>query len=224
MLLSNLIDAVNSTNVPNNADKWMIGVTVASVVASFVVSFMLYKTTKKIGERQNALQYHAIRIQMHEKYFAIYNALRLDVDRVQRTFEQWAHLLMYPTEQLPEYSNSIRGVLPIARQLLSEQEYQELTRLGEICESYMMCSKQISSYIQDLDFLTRKRLLSILCECQKTPNIETFIMKYQELTGEKGTSQLLLAQRKEFLKFLENGFVDKIRAYSNLSTLFTENL
>lgn len=216
ILLDNLIDAVNGTN---HTDWWMFSVSVAGVLASLVVSFMLWRTTKKIGERQNVLQYHSIKMQMYEKYFTLYKAVQSDVDKVQRVYEQWAHLLMRPTSELMEYSNSIRGVLPIARQLLPQKEYQELTRLEQLCETYMRDVYLINLYIQDLDLSTRERLLSILFECQKSPNIEAFIIEYQKLSGERGTSQLLLARRKEFLEFLENGFIDKIRAYSDLSTL-----
>lgn len=59
MLLDNLIDAVNSTN------WWMFGVSAISALASFGVSFMLYKTTKKIGERQNLLQAQQIYLPLY---------------------------------------------------------------------------------------------------------------------------------------------------------------
>lgn len=67
ILLSNLIDAVNSTN------WWMFGVSVISALASFVVSFMLWRTTKRIGEQQNKIaEYNTYR----ELYAIIYNIWR----------------------------------------------------------------------------------------------------------------------------------------------------
>lgn len=220
-MLGNLIDAVNSTN---HTDWWIFGVSAISTLASLVVSFMLWSTTKKIGKRQNALQYHTIKMQMYEKYFAIYKAIQSDIDGVQKAYEKWANSLMNPTKEFAEQSNSIQWILPIAQQLLPEKEYQELKRLERLCYNYMICSYRISIYIQDLDLSTRERLYSILFERPSSPNIEAFIMEYQKLSQDNGASQFLLAQKKEFLEFLKNGFVDKIRKYCDLSTLLTENL
>ncbi len=62
IFLDNLIDAVNNVN---HTDWWMFSVSAISVLASLVVSIMLWWATKRIGDRQNQLQAQQIYLPLY---------------------------------------------------------------------------------------------------------------------------------------------------------------
>lgn len=67
LLFEQLIEAISKT------DWCVLGVTLFSAIASFVLSLLLWRTTKKIGDRQNQLEQYRIYKDLYKKVLAINN-------------------------------------------------------------------------------------------------------------------------------------------------------
>lgn len=65
LLFEQLIEAINKT------DWWMWGVTLFSAITALILSLLLWRTTKKIGERQNQLEQYRIYKDLYKKVLAI---------------------------------------------------------------------------------------------------------------------------------------------------------
>lgn len=71
LLLNQLIDAVNNKTV----DWWMFVITLISAFVSLLISYLLWNTNKKLGERQNTLMAQQNKIDK----FRIYHELHRDL-------------------------------------------------------------------------------------------------------------------------------------------------
>ena len=69
ILLNNLIDAVNCP------DWWIVAMSFGSIVASAFLSFLLWKTTKRIGEYQNRMQQEQLLISRFDLYRELHRDL-----------------------------------------------------------------------------------------------------------------------------------------------------
>ena len=86
-LLEQLISAVNSTN---NTDWWMWGVTAISIVVSAILSVLLWRTSRKLGKRQNEIAEQQTEIQKRQyqiEKFNNYKDLHRDIYKCKCMFE-----------------------------------------------------------------------------------------------------------------------------------------
>ena len=67
LLFEQLIESINKT------DWWMWGVTLFGAITALILSFLLWRTTKKIGDRQNQLEQYRIYKELYKKVLAINN-------------------------------------------------------------------------------------------------------------------------------------------------------
>lgn len=65
LLFEQLIESINKT------DWWMCGVTLFSAITALILSLLLWRSTKKIGERQNQLEQYRIYKDLYKKVLAI---------------------------------------------------------------------------------------------------------------------------------------------------------
>ena len=135
--LNNLIDAVNNLNDSVDAlthrtiqdpNWWAVGLTLVSIIVTGVFSFILWKTNKEIGKRQNELQEQQIDIQKRQHILdckRTYKPLLEDLNKLHEFacfFINSIYLLVYDSargqlyeQHLNEINNEIAELITIVR-------------------------------------------------------------------------------------------------------------
>ncbi|MCH5334441.1 MAG: hypothetical protein J1D86_01360 [Alistipes sp.] len=111
LLLTQLIDAVNNKSV----DWWLFGITTLSAFLSLVISYLLWKTNKKFGDRQNKL----IAQQNQIERFRIYHELHRDLFKL-------SNLSKLVLPKIYDYFTSTWGKFDIQEIKSFLKEFEEL--------------------------------------------------------------------------------------------------
>lgn len=210
ILLNRLIDEVEQLNEP---DWWVIGITVVSIIISGILSYLLFRLTKKLGEQQNTLQQNNLRIQMHQKYFEIYDALCKDW----RTIKNLDHKFDSVMNGVLEFGvcdSKVQNVLDNAKQILPSKQYSNLVLFFTDYSAIKKTTSQLYSYIDQLDIETR----GILEDKLKTEGLVGFLEKLYEVKGYDDINVYCNSIRRLF-NLVESGFIEQIRSYSDLSDI-----
>ena len=206
-LMNNLIDTISGT------DWWMFGITSVSIICSAILSILLYRLTKKLGEQQNSIQQNNLRIQMHKEYFEIYEALDKDLTQIENLKFQFLSLLEEGAAY-PVCNNSVERIMPRAKQLLPPNDYD---KLDEFLGNYKYVEQNtlhIYRYTQSCYDEFQRELKNSL----KKEGIESFLNKLYDITDYFDVEDF----RNRIIKIINlrrGGFVEKIRLYSDLSDI-----
>ena len=206
-LINSLIDTISST------DWWMFGITSVSIICSAILSILLYRLTKKLGEQQNSIQQNNLRIQMHKEYFEIYEALDKDLTQIENLKFQFLSLLEEGAAH-PVCNNSVERIMPRAKQLLPPNDYD---KLDEFLGNYKYVEQNtlhIYKYTQCCYDEFQRELKNSL----KKEGIESFLNKLYDITDYFDVEDF----RNRIIKIINlrgGGFVEKIRLYSDLSDI-----
>lgn len=206
-LMNNLIDTISGT------DWWMFGITSVSIICSAILSILLYRLTKKLGEQQNSIQQNNLRIQMHKEYFEIYEALDKDLTQIEKLKFQFLSLLEEGAAH-PVCNNSVERIMPRAKQLLPPNDYD---KLDEFLGNYKYVEQNtlhIYRYTQSCYDEFQRDLKNSL----KKEGIESFLNKLYDITDYFDVEDF----RNRIIKIINlrrGGFVEKIRLYSDLSDI-----
>ena len=206
-LMNSLIDTISGT------DWWMFGITSVSIICSAILSILLYRLTKKLGEQQNSIQQNNLRIQMHKEYFEIYEALDKDLTQIENLKFQFLSLLEEGAAH-PVCNNSVERIMPRAKQLLPPNDYD---KLDEFLGNYKYVEQNtlhIYKYTQSYYDEFQRELKNSL----KKEGIESFLNKLYDITDYFDVEDF----RNRIIKIINlrrGGFVEKIRLYSDLSDI-----
>lgn len=206
-LMNSLIDTISGT------DWWMFGITSVSIICSAILSILLYRLTKKLGEQQNSIQQNNLRIQMHKEYFEIYEALDKDLTQIENLKFQFLSLLEEGAAH-PVCNNSVERIMPRAKQLLPPNDYD---KLDEFLGNYKYVEQNtlhIYKYTQSCYDEFQRELKNSL----KKEGIESFLNKLYDITDYFDVEDF----RNRIIKIINlrrGGFVEKIRLYSDLSDI-----
>ena len=206
-LMNSLIDTISGT------DWWMFGITSVSIICSAILSILLYRLTKKLGEQQNSIQQNNLRIQMHKEYFEIYEALDKDLTQIENLKFQFLSLLEEGAAH-PVYNNSVERIMPRAKQLLPPNDYD---KLDEFLGNYKYVEQNIL-YIYKYTQSCYDEFQRELKNCLKKEGIESFLNKLYDITDYFDVEDF----RNRIIKIINlkrGGFVEKIRLYSDLSDI-----
>ena len=154
ILLNRLVEEVEKLNEP---DWWVIGITVVSIIISGILSYLLFRLTKKLGEQQNTLQQNNLRIQMHQKYFEIYDALCNDWQMIKSLNHKFDSVLKGVTVFGPSDSK-VQNVLDNAKQILPSKQLGNLVLFFTDYSAIKKTTSQLYSYIDQLDIETHRIL------------------------------------------------------------------
>lgn len=207
ILLNRLIEAVDSP------DLLSISITIISILISGILSFLLYRLTKKLGEQQNTLQQNNLRIQMHQKYFDIYDALHDDW----RTIEHMHNLFQSTLEGKRAYTtfyDKVQKTLDFAKQILPPQDYENLLSFYQNYSFLKNNMSNLYSYIERLDSEHR----GILKDKLRTEGFVPFLTKLYEMVDYDDVDNYCNSVKK-LITLKNNGFIEKIRSYSDLSDI-----
>lgn len=206
-LMNSLIDTISGT------DWWMFGITSVSIICSAILSILLYRLTKKLGEQQNSIQQNNLRIQMHKEYFEIYEALDKDLTQIENLKFQFLSLLEEGATH-PVCNNSVERIMPRAKQLLPPNDYD---KLDEFLGNYKYVEQNtlhMYKYTQSCYDEFQKELQNSL----KKEGIESFLNELYDITDYFDVEDF----RNRIIKIINlrrGGFVEKIRLYSDLSDI-----
>ena len=206
-LMNNLIDTISGT------DWWMFGITSVSIICSAILSILLYRLTKKLGEQQNSIQQNNLRIQMHKEYFEIYEALDKDLTQIENLKFQFLSLLEEGAAH-PVCNNSVERIMPRAKQLLPPNDYDKLDEFLGNCKYVEQNTLHIYRYTQSCYDEFQRELKNSL----KKEGIESFLNKLYDITDYFDVEDF----RNRIIKIINlrrGGFVEKIRLYSDLSDI-----
>lgn len=205
--MNSLIDTISGT------DWWMFGITSVSIFCSAILSILLYRLTKKLGEQQNSIQQNNLRIQMHKEYFEIYEALDKDLTQIENLKFQFLSLLEEGAAH-PVCNNSVERIMPRAKQLLPPTDYD---KLDEFLGNYKYVEQNtlhIYKYTQSCYDEFQRELKNSL----KKEGIESFLNELYYITDYFDVEDF----RNRIIKIINlrrGGFVEKIRLYSDLSDI-----
>lgn len=218
-----IVEAMGKTN------WWMWGITALNIAVLGYFSWRLWKTSKQQGEIQNKIQQNAIRIQMHEKYFAIYCALIKDVENSQHSVAYLVRVLNNTVNKsdiriLEDCNPQIKEILPLAEQLLPESEYEQLNivyhnimrqavNLSEVCDMIFEMSDDRKKVLKAI-FISQTKMFDFdaLFTELKRESAETNIYEYymnMYLNSVCENERILVGKK----------FTEKIRKYSDLSDI-----
>ena len=210
ILLNRLVEEVEKLNSP---DWWIIGITVVSIIISGILSYLLFRLTKKLGEQQNTLQQNNLRIQMHQKYFEIYDALCNDWQMI-KSLNHKFDSVMNGVLEFGVCDSKVQNVLDNAKQILPSKQLGNLVLFFTDYSAIKKTTSQLYSYIDQLDIETRR----ILEDKLKTEGLVGFLEKLYEVKGYDDINVYCNSIRRLF-NLVESGFIEQIRSYSDLSDI-----
>ena len=210
ILLNRLVDEVEKLNSP---DWWVIGITVVSIIISGILSYLLFRLTKKLGEQQNTLQQNNLRIQMHQKYFEIYDALCNDWQMI-KSLNHKFDSVMNGVLEFGVCDSKVQNVLDNAKQILPSKQLGNLVLFFTDYSAIKKTTSLLYSYIDQLDIETRR----ILEDKLKTEGLVGFLEKLYEVKGYDDINVYCNSIRRLF-NLVESGFIEQIRSYSDLSDI-----
>ena len=206
-LMNSLIDTISGT------DWWMFGITSVSIICSAILSILLYRLTKKLGEQQNSIQQNNLRIQMHKEYFEIYEALDKDLTQIENLKFQFLSLLEEGAAH-PVCNNSVERIMPRAKQLLPPNDYDKLDEfLGDykyVEQNTLKMYGYAQNCYEDRRSVLRDKLIS--------EGFESFLDELYNIVDYYDIDDYHKTITK-ILKLQHDGFVEKIRLSSDLSDI-----
>lgn len=203
--LKEIIDIMNST------DWWMFGITIVSVVISGILSYMLYRLTKNLGEQQNTIQQNNLRIQMHKEYFEIYDALVKDVNQIDRLPYQFGKVLAGESGNNIAESCS-QSIIARAKQLLPPNDY---AILSAFVNNYVYIHANTNNMYRYVSQCYEEPKI-ILKHKLREGGIESFLRELFDIRDYLDIDDYL-TRIKNIEKCKSSNFIEKMRSYSDLS-------
>lgn len=206
-LLNSLIGTISGT------DWWMFGITAISIICSVILSILLYRLTKKLGEQQNTIQQNNIRIQMHKEYYEIYEAFVNDIRQINGLKHKFINVL---EERGRSNINDCKVVTILARakQLLPPNDFKNLADFASDYTTIKRSTPNLFDYIVRSENETR----IILKDKLITEDIISFLKRLYEIIDYYDID--MYRKSIERITTLEStNFIEKIRLYSDLSDI-----
>lgn len=192
-----------------NPDWWIIVLTIINIGAFIFVAY----TQIKLQKKQTKLQQNDLRIQLHKDFFAIYEALEHDVEYILGMGNIFLSQHTFPMDECALSKVNLK-----AKQILPRKEY-------EIVESIIAEYSNFQSAAENL-FKNHKALPmsqsysrgnAALTESGFVAFLDAYAAKQPDYTNPNVETCKFVFNKIEQIK--NSGFMDSIRAYSNLSDI-----
>ena len=212
-----LIEAINNDNVDlnpivqavNKPDWLMLGITFLSVLISGVLSWQLVR----VGKKQNTIQQNNLKIQMHEKYFDIYEALTADLCQFLNISNKF-HTALGGKYTNDLENSKVEGVIAKAKQLLPSKDFDYLFQFKNSYSNIIRNFSKVCNYVCQCDTTVRDSLRKVLND--------KGILGLFEFLNEKTSQDYFVECKKnmeEIHSLLSTGFKERIQEYSDLSSI-----
>lgn len=212
-----IVEAINNGDVDldpivqavNNPDWLMLGITFVSAFISGILSCLLVRA----GNKQNTIQQNNLKIQMHEKYFDIYEALTADLSQFLNIRNKFQTAL--EGKYTNDLENSkVEGVIAKAKQLLPSKDFDYLFQFKNSYSNIRRNFSEVCNYVCQCDIIVRDSLRKVLND--------KGILGLFEFLNEKTSQGYFIECKKnmeEIHSLISTGFMERIQEYSDLSNI-----
>lgn len=226
LALNNIAETINT---PRPYDWAMFFVTFFSLIAFVVLTIFIYRTNKSQGDRQIELQKNAQRINLFDKYSAIYVAFNDDIANLEiYEFALQANPQIF--DAFKDISGNITSVISTAKLLLTEKEGIALgcilNHIGRIQKVIHFISQEAikQNVVFNVDFNGTIGGLKEQMECVNRHSSEAFYSEIRRLSLANENAINHIKQNKAAIKKIleESNLQQALENYCNINNILKD--
>ena len=228
ILLNRLIEAVEKLDSP---DWWTIALSILGIALSSLLSFLVYKLTRKIGKQQTDLQKANIKLILYDKRYKVYETLLQsqyinDIDywltlKLQKETKN-AHSMIDP---LYKSHTDLYNASMVASTIFPKEIAY---KVNEAYERFNKVIIEHMRHVNTLSAIIRDNVEEVVCVAQEakaissshTATLEEYQQNLKKLMTIFGTETIQYPQRTAYIEWLkEANVLEEIKPYINIETL-----